>query len=190
MELHIKNMVCDRCIMAVNNELMKLGITPVKITLGVASIDQPSLPDDLRTVLAEQLKNMGFELLDSAKSQLIEKMKVFIINRIHYQNNMDLKSNWSDLLADEMNHDYNHLSTLFSSVEGITVEQYIIRQKIEKAKELLFYDEKNLSEISYFLGYSSVQHLSAQFKKITGHTPSQYKKEREFLKSRKPLDSI
>jgi len=176
--------------MVVREELVKLGLTPVKITLGVASINQESLPDDLRSVLAERLKNIGFELLDSARSQLVEKMKVFIINRIHHTDNIDVTSNWSDLLADEMNHDYNHLSTLFSTVEGITVEQYIIRQKIERAKELLFYDEKNLSEIAFFLGYSSVQHLSTQFKKITGHTPSQYKKEREFLRSRKPLDSM
>lgn len=183
-------MVCGRCIMVVNDELVKLGLTPVNITLGVVTIDQQSLQDNVRTALAERLKDIGFELLDSARSQLVEKMKVFIINRIHHAHNMDMTFNWSDLLANEMNHDYNHLSTLFSSVEGITVEQYIIRQKIEKAKELLFYDEKNLSEIAFFLGYSSVQHLSAQFKKITGHTPSQYKKERRFLKSRKSLDSV
>lgn len=183
-------MVCSRCIMVVKDELLKLGLTPLEISLGIAMIKEETLPDDTRMALSKELKNMGFELLDSSKSRLIERIKVFLIDKIHHSENLDLKLNWSNLLADELHHDYNYLSTLFSSVEGITLEQYIIRQKIEKAKELLFYDEKNLSEIAYLLGYSSVQHLSAQFKKITGHTPSQYKKEREFLKSRKSLDSI
>lgn len=189
-DLYIKNMVCGRCIMVVNDELVKFGLNPVKVTLGIATVKEENLPDDKRITLAERLKNLGFELLDSSRSRLIERMKVFIINRIHYSENIDLKLNWSVLLADELNHDYNHLSSLFSSVEGITLEQYIIRQKIEKAKELLFYDEKNLSEIAYFLGYSSVQHLSSQFKKVTGQTPSEFKNGRGLFNSRKPLDSV
>src|SRR5687767_12080361 len=109
---------------------------------------------------------------------------------IHRQDRLELKSNWSAILTEEFHYDYNYLSNLFSSVEGITLEQYIIRQKIEKAKELLFYDELNLSQIANRLGYSSFAHLSAQFKKVTGLTPSEMKKSRDLDHNRKSLDSI
>jgi AraC-like DNA-binding protein len=121
---------------------------------------------------------------------MIEGIKKKIIQLIHHTKTVDRKYNWSKILADEMHYEYNHLSTLFSSVEGITLEQYIIKQKIEKAKELLFYDELNLSQIASQLGYSSVAHLSAQFKKVTGMTPSELKKGRDTGEGRKPLDSI
>ena len=109
---------------------------------------------------------------------------------IHHTDRVDRKYNWSAVLSDELHYEYNYLSNLFSSVEGITLEQYIIRQKIERAKELLFYDELNLSEIADRLGYSSVAHLSAQFKKITGLTPSELKKSRDLDQARKPLDKL
>jgi len=122
--------------------------------------------------------------------RLIEKMKNIVIRRIHHTEELNTKVNWSALVADEMHQDYNSLSSLFSSVEGITFEQYIIRQKIEKAKELLFYDELNLSEISYKLGYSSVQHLSSQFKRVTGQTPSEFRLSRASDAPRKPIDLV
>lgn len=188
-ELYIKNMVCDRCISVVHDEFKKLGISPTEVGLGVVKL-QDSLDAKLKDIVSEMLISHGFELLDNDKSQLIERLKNSIITRIHHTQYIDIKVNWSVILAEELKQDYNYLSTLFSSVEGITLEQYIIRQKIERTKELLFYDELTLSEISYTLGYSSVQHLSTQFKKITGQTPTQFKSSRNFEKSRKALDSI
>jgi AraC family transcriptional regulator len=190
MELSIKNMVCGRCIMVVKDELLKLGITPLTVDLGVVTLADDQLSEDKYQILSEKLLSIGFELLDTSKSKLIEKIKIFVIDRVHHSQNLDIKINWSGLLSNQLHHDYNYLSSLFSSVEGVTLEQYIIRQKIEKAKEFLFYDEKTLSEIAYFLGYSSVQHLSTQFKKVTGQTPSQFKKSRTQLKLRKPLDEV
>jgi YesN/AraC family two-component response regulator len=121
---------------------------------------------------------------------MIESIKKKVIQKIHGVDQIDRKFNWSDIIADELHYDYAYLSTLFSSVEGITLEQYIIRQKIEKAKELLLYDEFNLSEIASKLGYSSVAHLSSQFKKITGFTPSELKKARGKENIRKTIDSV
>ena len=165
-ELHIKNMVCDRCIAVVRQEFDKLGIKTSEVGLGVVKLEQ-KLDAKTKSAISEMLTLHGFELLDSDKSRLIEALKTVIISRVHHTDFVDVKVNWSVLLADELKHDYNYLSSLFSSVEGITLEQYIIRQKIERVKELLFYDELTLNEISYKLGYSSVQHLSSQFKKIT-----------------------
>ncbi len=190
MDIHIKNMVCGRCISAVKATLENYGLHPVKIDLGVATIQEDNLSEDKRKLLANDLKEQGFEVLDNSKSKILDKIKSLIIEKIHHQERLDLKVNWSDLIADELNHDYNSLSALFSAVEGITIEQYIIKQKVEKAKELIFYDEKNLSEIAFLLEYSSVQHFSTQFKKITGLTPSAFKKMREINKHRKPLDAL
>ena len=136
------------------------------------------------------LERLGFERIDDRKARLIESVKSKIIQMIHHSDKVNMKFNWSDVLAEELHYEYNYLSNLFSSVEGITLEQYIIRQKIEKVKELLFYDELSLSEIADRLDYSSVAHLSSQFKKVTGFTPSELKKSREIDQSRKPLDSI
>lgn len=188
-ELYIKNMVCQRCILVVKDELEKLNLAPEKVELGYAVLNGTPDPETSAR-LAMALTAHGFELLDNSKTRLIESIKNLIINRIHHQETVDLKVNWSDLLADELHQDYNSLSTLFSSVEGVTLEQYIIRQKIERVKELLFYDELTLSEISYKVGYSSVQHLSTQFKKVTGQTPTQYKTSRSEANLRKPLDSV
>lgn len=188
-ELYIKNMVCQRCILVVKDELEKLNLAPAKVELGYAVLNGTPDPETSAR-LAGALTAHGFELLDNSKTRLIESIKNLVINRIHYQDTVDLKVNWSDLLADELHQDYNSLSTLFSSVEGVTLEQYIIRQKIERVKELLFYDELTLSEISYKVGYSSVQHLSTQFKKVTGQTPTQYKTSRSETNLRKPLDSV
>jgi AraC family transcriptional regulator len=188
--LYIKNMVCNRCITAVQQVFEEAGLHPVKISLGEISLQEESLTEDQLKNIDTKLLTMGFERIDDRKARLIEGIKNKVIQLIHHTNGVDRKHNWSVILAEEMHYEYNYLSNLFSSVEGITLEQYIIKQKIEKAKELLFYDEFNLSEIANKLGYSSVAHLSAQFKKITGLTPSELKKSRKIDSTRKPLDSI
>lgn len=188
-ELHIKNMVCNRCIFVVREELTKLGFPPEEVGMGFVRFKE-SIDTDARNEISRKLTVHGFELLDTDKSRLIERIKNLIISKIHHSGNLDMKVNWSTLLAEELHQDYPSLSSLFSVVEGITIEQYIIRQKIERVKELLFYDEFTLSEISYQLGYSSVQHLSAQFKKVTGQTPTQFKLSRRTENRRKPLDSL
>lgn len=189
MELHIKNMVCGRCIKVVQEELENLGLHPVNVELGIAKLEEDHLDTDQQLKLNQVLTDLGFELLDSAKTRLIEQIKNTIIDKIFHSDALEEKVNWSRLISDRCFHEYNYLSSLFSSVEGITIEQYIIRQKIERVKELIFYDELNVSEIANKLGYSSIAHLSAQFKKITGQTPSQFKKERSNHK-RKPIDNI
>ena len=188
--LYIKNMVCNRCIMVVRQELERQGLHPEKVTLGEVTISEEKLSDDQHNKLDAALVNLGFERIDDRKARLIESIKNKIIQIIHHSEKVDLKVNWSTLLSDEMHYEYNYLSNLFSSVEGVTLEQYIIKQKIEKVKELLFYDELSLSEIADKLGYSSVAHLSGQFKKITGFTPSEMKKSRDIDQNRKPLDSV
>jgi AraC family transcriptional regulator len=183
-------MVCNRCVMVVKQELERHGLHPEKISLGEVTIKEDKLTDTQQDKLDSGLISLGFERIDDRKARLIEAIKNKIINMIHYTDKVDTKFNWSSVLSEEMHYEYNYLSNLFSSVEGITLEQYIIRQKIEKVKELLFYDELNLSEIANKLGYSSVAHLSGQFKKITGFTPSEMKKSRDIDQNRKPLDSI
>ncbi len=188
--LYIKNMVCNRCIMAVKQELERQGLHPERVSLGEVNVSEDNIPEEQLQHLDSALINLGFERIDDRKARLIESIKNKIIQVIHHADKVDLKVNWSTLLSDEVHYEYNYLSNLFSSVEGITLEQYIIRQKIEKVKELLFYDELSLSEIANKLGYSSVAHLSAQFKKITGFTPSEMKKSRDIDHNRKPLDSV
>lgn len=188
--LYIKNMVCNRCIMVVKQELERQGLHPEKVSLGEVIIKEDNLSDDQQNKLDAELVKLGFERIDDRKARLIEGIKNKVIQMIHYTDKVDLKVNWSSLLSEEMHYEYNYLSNLFSSIEGITLEQYIIKQKIEKVKELLFYDELSLSEIADKLGYSSVAHLSAQFKKITGFTPSEMKKSRDIDQNRKPLDSV
>ncbi len=183
-------MVCNRCVMAVQQVFDKTGLVPEKVALGQVTVKEETLSEEKLKQLDTELQSLGFERIDDRKARLIEGIKNKIIQLIHHSDQVDRKYNWSKLLSDEMHYEYNYLSNLFSSVEGITLEQYIIRQKIEKAKELLFYDELNLSQIASQLGYSSVAHLSAQFKKVTGMTPSELKKGRDSEEGRKPLDSI
>lgn len=183
-------MVCNRCVLVVNQELEKLGLHPEKVSLGEVILKEDHLSQDILNKLDSSLLNLGFERMDDRKARLIESIKGKVIALIHHADKADRKFNWSTILAEALNHDYNYLSSLFSSVEGITLEQYIIRQKIERVKELLFYDELNLSEIADALGYSSVAHLSSQFKKVTGLTPSELKKSRSIDHSRKPIDSV
>jgi AraC family transcriptional regulator len=180
-------MVCNRCIESVTDKLTKLGYTITKIELGEVVINEELLKTDteqIRKVLAAN----GCELLDDKKSWLINRIKTLIIEYVHYDMEKPEYINFSDLLSAELSHDYSYLSHLFSSVEGKTIEKYLVLHKIEKVKELLVYDELTLNEISYQLGYSSVQHLSKQFKAITGLTPSDYKQIKE--KKRNPLDTL
>ena len=176
--------------MVVKQELERHGLHPEKVSLGEVTITEENLSDEQQNRLDASLVSLGFERIDDRKARLIEAIKNRVIQLIHHTDKVNLKVNWSSLLSEEMHYEYNYLSNLFSSVEGITLEQYIIKQKIEKVKELLFYDELNLSEIADKLGYSSVAHLSAQFKKITGFTPSEMKKTRDIDQNRKPLDSV
>ena len=179
-------MVCNRCILVVQNELDKLGIEATNIKLG-----EITLKKDLTTKEREELENvldpLGFQVIDDKKSRIIEQIKNIIIDLVHHQDN-DAKTNLSDVLSDALHHDYNYLSNLFSDIEGTTIEKYFIAQKVEKIKELLVYDELSLSEIADRMNYSSVAYLSNQFKKVTGLTPSHFKQIRE--DKRKPLDKV
>ena len=171
--LYIKNMVCDRCKKTVTKILFDLGIEHKPVLLGEVHLAK-QIPALLKAELNGRLVSEGFELIDNRKSRLIEQIKKALIQLI--QNEYpDKRINLSKYLAQQLNHDYSYLSNLFSSVEGKTIEHYFIQQKIEKVKELLVYDELTLSEIAYRLGYSSVAHLSNQFKKETGLTPSHFK---------------
>lgn len=180
-------MVCHRCKLAVENELKKLKLQPLKVELGEVVLKEDLISNQILLQLAANLKALGFELLDDKKRKLIEKIKTLIIQSVHYNKEQPQK-NYSDFIAENLHHDYSYLSKLFSETEGITIEQFIISQKIEKVKELLVYDEKNLSEIAFETGYSSVAHLSSQFKKVTGLTPTAFKQ--SGIHHRKTLDAI
>ncbi len=180
-------MVCDRCILAVESELLKLGVTDARISLGEVDLGSRELAPAQLQELSANLQKIGFELIDDKKSRLIERIKTIIIEQVHYQGHQE-PVKLSVHLAEELHYDYNYLSNLFSSIEGITIEQFHIQQKIERAKELLVYDELSLSEIAFQMGYSSVAYLSNQFKKVTGLTPSQFKQRKD--KQRRPLDKL
>lgn len=173
--------------MVVRQELEKMNLTPVHIQLGEVELKE-DLSDTQINHLRDQLAGKDFELLDDRKTMIVEKVKNIIVEVIYGADEVDLKINFSNLIQQRLHIDYNYVSTLFSNTEGITIEQYIILQRIERAKELLVYNELTLSEISYKLRYSSVQHLSTQFKKVTGLTPSHFKAIKE--NKRKPLDQL
>lgn len=184
--LHIKNMVCNRCIMAVENALCGIGLHPVKTELGTAVIRE-EITDAVHDAVRAALEPLGFEIIDDRKSRIIEQVKSEIIRLVHYDSG-GLKVNLSDWLSSRMHKDYSLLSKVFSEATGTTIEKYFIAQKIEKAKELLAYGELSLNEIADRLGYSSAAYLSAQFKNVTGLTPSHFRKIGE--NRRKPLDEI
>lgn len=177
MQLLIKNMVCDRCVRVVHEELEKIGLAIKSVDLGY--VELASTPTDFQLKqIQEILHKTGFELIQNPQIALVEQIKRLIINEIHYSKN-DKKNNqnFSDFLSQKLNHDYAFLSTLFSSIEHFTIEKYIISQKIERAKELLFNGELSISEIAWTIEYSSVAHLSNQFKKLVGITPSAFKQQ-------------
>ena len=170
MELHIKNMVCGRCIKTVTGIFAKAGI-PASVELGIVKIES-ELSGEQRKNIKLALETEGFVLLDDQKAKMIDAIKTTIIDLVHYGNLDEMNKKLSSYLAGKLNKDYHYLSNLFSSVENNTIEQYFILQKIERVKEWLVYDEFTLSEIAFKLGYSSVAHLSGQFKKVTGFTTS------------------
>jgi AraC-like DNA-binding protein len=173
MNLYIKYMVSLRCKMMVKEELKKLGLQYVVVHLGNVEMLE-DITEQQRKDLKENLLKSGLELLDDKKSILIEKIKNVIIEMVHYSDKLP-QINYSDFLSEKLGYDYTYLANTFSEVMGINIQQYIITHKIEKVKELLLYDELNLTQISYKLNYSSVAHLSNQFKKITGLSPSYYR---------------
>ena len=173
MKLYIKYMVSTRCKLAVKEVLKKLGLHFVMVDLGEIDIME-DITDEQREVLRVELHNVGLELMDNKRAVLIEKIKNVIIEMVHYSDELP-KVNYSDYISEKLNHDYTYLSNIFSEVKGITIQQFIITHRVERIKEFLLYDELNLTEISYKMNYSSVAHLSNQFKKITGLTPSHYK---------------
>ncbi|MFD2512369.1 AraC family transcriptional regulator [Pontibacter locisalis] len=186
-KLYIKNMVCDRCKKVVAEELNKLGYTVLHVGLGEAEITTEAKEIELEKI-KEVMTDNGFDLLDDRKTKLIEQVKLAIIELIHQQGEADLHVNTSDYLAEKIGQDYHYLSSLFSSFEGITIEKYLILQRIERVKELLVYNELSLKEIAHKLGYSSVAHLSNQFKKVTGLTPTHFKEVKE--EKRKTIDKV
>ncbi len=183
--LHIKNMVCSRCQKVVRKELESLGLHPLSVGLGEVTLQEPEAGVD-KAAVGAALAGHGFELLDDKKAWVIQQIKSTVIEAIHHRQLPH--PHFSALIAREAGLEYAYLSSLFSATEGVTIEKYIILQRIERAKELLVYDELSLSQIADQLGYSSVQHLSGQFKKVTGLTPSDYKKLRD--NGRRPLDDI
>lgn len=174
MEIRIKNMVCQRCVSAVSELFEKLQIPVQRIELGGVWTEN-SLSSEQKSRLAGELKKLGFELLEDQSAKIISQIKDLIIEQIQY-NDSKRTENFSTLIAQSLHHDYSYLSRLFSTVEGITIEKFITKQKIEKVKELISYGELSFSEISDLMEYSSVAYLSSQFKKETGMTPSEFKK--------------
>ena len=185
-QLRIKNMVCDRCKMAVEQVLKDVGLTPERIDLGEVWVSDVPTEAQLAQ-LKTRLEALGFELLDDQRQQMIERMKTAIIALVrHHQGNKTL--NLSVYLSQLLHRDYSALSKLFSEVTGLTIERYFIMQRIERVKELIRYDELTLTEIAYQMNYSSVAHLSSQFRSVTGMTPTQFR----FMKTaqRANLDEV
>lgn len=187
MTLYVKNMVCDRCIMIVDQQLRNLGFSVKDISLGKVEVEPEPDAAKLQDV-GSALQVLGFELIDKEKDQIIEQVKNEVISLVHYSDLNEINQSLMHIIADRLNKDYTYLSRLFSDAEGTTIERYIIQQKIEKVKELIGYGELNLNEISYKMGYSSSAHLSAQFKAVTGMSPSKYKSAAD--QNRKPLDRV
>lgn len=174
-------MVCIRCKMVVKDKLIKLGFHPLVVELGEAEIAEEVSPEDIEKI-RQALVRSGLELMDDKKSVLIQKIKNLIIELVHYSEE-PLTVNLSEYLHQQLGQNYAVLAGLFSQVQGITIEKFYIIHKIERVKELLVYNELNLTEIAWLLHYSSVAHLSAQFKKVTGLTPSHFKKMKSLRKN-------
>jgi AraC family transcriptional regulator len=173
--LLVKNMVCHRCVLSVENILHSAGIPFLHVTFGEIHLDRELKPEEIQTLTAK-LKAVGFELIDNQMSGLIEKIKMLVIQRARNETDKkEARINLSTFLSQTLHYEYTHLSSIFSAVEGRTIENYFIEQRIEKAKELLIYGQMTLSEIAFELDYISPAHLSTQFKKTTGLTPSHFK---------------
>jgi len=179
-------MVSNRCKMAVKEELKKLGLHFIVVDLGEVDIME-DISIEKREELKSALASSGLELMDDKRSMLIEKIKNIIIDMVHHSDEM-IRVNYSDYLSEKLNHDYTYLANLFSEVQGTTIEHFIISHKIERIKELIIYNELNITEIAFKMNYSSVAHLSNQFKKVTGLSPSHFKKMKD--KRRSPIEEV
>ncbi len=184
--VYVKNMVCQRCVTAVESALERLNIPYVSVDFGKVNLTD-TMSEKQYSEFKNALPALGFELLESNTAILISKIKKVVIQSIHHSDE-DRKMNFSTLISEELGHDYTYLSRLFSSVEGLTIEKYIMRQRVEKVKELILYDELSLSEIAFRLQYNSVAYLSAQFKKETGMTITEFRKVQSPW--RKSIDAI
>lgn len=185
--IFIRNMMCSCCIRLVKEDLTRLGVTVLDVKLGEATVIYN--PEKIsKNQIDDVLQDLGMELISNRDEILVEQIKQTVIELVHYMNNVDSIVRKSEYLVEKMGRSYQTLSKLFSKVEPITLEKYIILQKIERVKELLVYDELTLSEIAYQMGYSNVAYLSSQFKKVTGLTPSYFKQVKE--NKRKPLDEV
>ncbi len=186
MKLYIKYMVSNRCKMLVKESLKDLGLHFIVVELGVVEIMETLSTPQLEA-LKDVLHESGLELMDDKRAMLIERIKNVVIEMVHHSDELP-KSNFSDFISDKLDHDYTYLANLFSEVQGTTIEQFIIAHKVERIKELIIYDELNITEIAYKMNYSSVAHLSSQFKKVTGLTPTHFKQLKD--KKRNPIEDI
>lgn len=186
LKIHIKYMVSNRCKMTVKEELKKLGLHFVIVELGEVEVMEDLTPEQ-REDLKTALNQSGLELMDDKRAVLVEKIKNAIIEMVHHSDE-NIKINFSEYLSEKLNHNYTYLANLFSEVRGITIEHFMIAHKVEKIKELLIYDELNITEIAWKMNYSSVAHLSNQFKKVTGLSPSHFKQLKD--KRRSPIEEI
>lgn len=184
--IHIKNMVCRRCILTVTDIFKENGITPVDVELGKVTLPQP-ISAEKKEVIRHRLEEFGFEVIDDKRKRIIEQIRIGVIEFVRHPEYLD-KMNLSDYLQDTCHREYSALSKLFTEMKGVSIERYYLAQKIEWVKELLVYDELTISEIAHKLHYSSVAHLSAQFKSLTGLSPSQFKQMKEH--KLRPLDEI
>ncbi|RYZ29639.1 MAG: AraC family transcriptional regulator [Chitinophagaceae bacterium] len=187
MLLSIKNMVCDRCISVVTQQLQHHDLQVDDISLGQVVVS-PEPSEELLSEISASLKILGFELIDRNKDKMVERIRNTIIELIHHSPQQELHIVFSEALSDRLHRDYSYLSRLFSESEDTTIEKFIIQQKIEKVKELIQYGELNLNEIAWKMGYSSSAHLSNQFKSVTGMSPRQFKTLK--VNDRRPLDQI
>jgi AraC-like DNA-binding protein len=186
MKLYIKYMVSIRCKMMVKEALKKMGLHFIVVDLGEVEIME-NITDKQRHELKTTLLKSGLELMDDKKAMLIERIKNVIIEMVHYADEL-IKVNFSDYLSEKLNYDYTYMANLFSEVQGTTIEQFIISHKVERIKELIIYGESNITEIAHLMNYSSVAHLSSQFKKVTGLSPSHFKQLKD--KRRSPIEEI
>lgn len=180
-------MVCDRCKMAIKDQLEKNGIGYTTIDLGEVELPDSPSREQLEK-FSSDITQLGFEIIEDKTARIVSSIKGAVLEYVRDSTSKSRKLKFSSYLSDKLNKDYNYISNLFSELEGTTIEQYLIHQKIERVKELLVYDELNLSEVAHQLGYSSVQHLSTQFKKVTGLTPTHFKQ--VGVKKRTALDKI
>jgi AraC family transcriptional regulator len=190
--IYVKNMVCDRCIRVVREELQKLGLDVRSVELGEVVLGGNVSQTQMKELSGVLVKN-GFEMIEDRNARIIEAVKRAVIELVHHNHETTpLKMKYSEYLSKKVGKDYHSLSVLFSAVENVTIEQYIIRQKIERVKELIRYDDCSMSEIAYMMNYSSVQHLSSQFKTVTGMTPTQFTRLNTSTHSghRTPIDKV